>query len=66
MAAPMPRKKDDSDQFVKESKQAIDPVVLTRALGDAMERALPMIQDFMERRGPDLTTSALDPLLDVG
>jgi polyhydroxyalkanoate synthase len=60
MAAPMPRKKDDSDNI---SKQAIDPIALSHALTEAMERALPLIQDYMERRGKDATLSALDPML---
>lgn len=62
MAAPMPRKKDDSDQI---SKQAIDPIVLSHALADAMERAIPLIQDYMERRGKDATLSAIDPMLQL-
>lgn len=65
MAAPMPRKKDDSDQYVNDSKQAIDPVVLTHALSEAMERSLPLIQDFMEGRGKELTLQAIDPLMEL-
>lgn len=60
MAAPMPRKQDDSDQI---PKQAIDPVVLSHALADAMERAIPLIQDYMEKRGKEVTLSAIDPML---
>ena len=61
----MPRKKDDSDQQVKDSKQAIDPVALTRALTSAMERALPLVQDYMERRGKDAAVTSLDPLMSM-
>lgn len=66
MAAPMPRKKDDSTQNVnKESKQAIDPVALTHALASAMERALPLLQEYMERRGKDSAAVSLDPLMSM-
>jgi len=65
MAATKPRTKHDSDQTVKESKQAIDPVALGHALSAAMERAIPLIQDYMERRGKDVTIQSLDPLLEL-
>ncbi|PZQ47214.1 MAG: class I poly(R)-hydroxyalkanoic acid synthase [Micavibrio aeruginosavorus] len=59
----MPRKNDDSASISKDSKQAIDPVALSHALTQAMERALPLIQDYMERRGKDAALDALDPML---
>ncbi len=65
MAASASRKKHDSGQKVKESKLAIDPVVLTHALSDAMERSIPLIQDYLERRGRDVTIQALDPLMEL-
>lgn len=65
MAAPMPRKKDDSNPSSNDPRQAIDPVALTHALTDAMERAMPLMQDFMERRGKDLTLQAIDPLMEL-
>ncbi len=64
MAAPMPRNKDDSTQASpKETKQAIDPVALTHALTAATERALPLIQQYMERHGKDTAAASLDPLM---
>lgn len=62
MAAPMPRKKSDSPPH---SKPAIDPVVLGHALANAAERALPVIQDYMERRGKDAAIRSLEPLAEL-
>lgn len=58
MATAKPRKNH-------ESKQAIDPVVLSHALSDAMERAIPLLQDYMERRGKDVTIQSLDPMINL-
>jgi polyhydroxyalkanoate synthase subunit PhaC len=44
-------------------KQAIDPVVLTRALSEATERALPLLQEYLERQGKENNLYALEPLL---
>lgn len=63
MAAPMPRKKDDSAPASKESKQAIDPVVLTHALTSAMERAMPVLKEYMDRRGKESGAASFDPLI---
>lgn len=60
MAAPMPRKKDETEQI---SKQAIDPIALSHALSGAMERAVPLIQEYMERRGKDMALSSIDPMM---
>lgn len=65
MAKPMPRNKDDSSQSSKETKQAIDPVALTHALTSAMERTLPLIQDYIERHGKETALASLDPLLSM-
>jgi polyhydroxyalkanoate synthase len=62
MAKPMASKKDDS-AAPNGMKQAIDPVALSRALADASERALPLIQDYMERHGKNMTAHALEPML---
>ncbi len=61
MAAPMPRKKDDS--YPSGTKKAIDPVALSHALSEAMDRALPMIQDYMDKRGKDSGMQSLEPLM---
>lgn len=58
----MASKKDDS-AAPNGMKQAIDPVALSRALADASERALPLIQDYMERHGKDMAANALEPML---
>ncbi len=65
MATAMPRKSNDSARSTKEPKQAIDPVVLGHALSDAMERAIPLLQEYMERRGKDVTMQALDPMINL-
>ncbi len=61
----MPRKSADSTPSSKDHKQAIDPVVLTRALTQAMERAMPMMQDYIERRGKNAALSSIDPLMEI-
>lgn len=58
----MPRKKDDSAPS-NGTKQAIDPVALSHALAEATERALPLIQNYIERQGKDLSVQAMEPLL---
>lgn len=60
MAASMSRKKPDS---APTSKQAIDPVVLSHALTEAMERAMPLIQSYMEKHAKDVNMETLQPLL---
>ena len=63
LAATMTRRNNESDSSTKEAKPAIDPVVLGHALNGAMERAMPLIQDYIERRGKDLTVQSLEPML---
>lgn len=63
MAAPMPRKTDDSAPYKTGTKQAIDPIALGHALSTAMERALPLLQDYMDRHGKDTAAQTLEPLL---
>ncbi len=65
MAARMSRKSNDSAPSSTDRKQAIDPVVLTHALSEAMERALPLIQTYMEKHGKDLTVSTLEPMMEM-
>lgn len=64
MAAPMPRQKDDSASQ-KEHRPAIDPVALTHALTNAMERSAPLIKDYIETRGTDATFAAIEPLMNL-
>lgn len=58
----MPRKKDDSAPQ-NGTKQAIDPVALSHALAEATERALPLLQTYMERHGKDLSVQTIEPLM---
>ncbi len=58
----MPRKKDDSAPS-NGTKQAIDPVALGHALAEATERALPLLQSYMERHGKDLSAQTIEPLM---
>lgn len=65
MAAPMPRKKDDSADSSKDHKQAIDPVVLSHALAQAMERAVPLMQEYMERQSKEMAAGGFDPMVEL-
>jgi len=62
MANAKPRPKDDSATQTG-MKQAIDPVALGHALTDAIERTLPLIQDYMERHGKDMGLASLEPMI---
>ncbi len=62
MTARMASKKTESAPS-NGTKQAIDPVALSHALADATERALPLIQDYMERHGKDMAAQSLEPML---
>src|SRR5688572_11803941 len=64
MAKPMPKttqppRAPANDQ----SKQAIDPVALSHAMTNAMDRSLPLIKEYMEKRGQEDASVTLDPLL---
>jgi len=61
MASPMPRSKDDVTP--PGTKKAIDPVALSHALTEAMERALPLIQNYLDHRAKDMGAATLEPLL---
>jgi polyhydroxyalkanoate synthase len=60
-----PSKKDQSSAPVQEHRKAIDPVVLTHALTNAVERALPLLQHYMERRGKEVIATAFDPMVNM-
>lgn len=60
----MPRQKDNSPPQ-KEHRPAIDPVALSHALTNAVERAAPLIQDYIEKRGTDASFAAIEPLMNL-
>jgi len=47
----------------RDSKQAIDPVVLAHTLNQAMERALPVLKKYYEKHQADMASQSLEPLL---
>jgi len=63
MATSMAKKTSDSS--ISGKQQAIDPVALSHVLSDAMERAVPLLTEYMEKRGAHAAIGAFDPMLEL-
>ncbi len=64
MANPMPKKPIEQPHIANDhSKQAIDPVALSRALTSAMDRSVPLLKEYMEKHGNEKSNSAFDPMM---
>ncbi|MFA5592023.1 MAG: class I poly(R)-hydroxyalkanoic acid synthase [Micavibrio sp.] len=63
MAPAKASEKEAGGQSYDSSKQAIDPVALTRAMMAAAEKAAPLLQDYMERSGREMGAQSLEPVM---
>ncbi len=54
--------KKDKARTADPTKLAIDPVVFGHVMAQATERALPLLQEYMEKMGKDTSRASLDPL----
>lgn len=64
MASPMQKPSQENAPNSPEKKQAIDPVVLGHAMSQAMERALPLVKNYIERNSKDAPVF-IEPMLNI-
>lgn len=66
MARPMPKTPEAPRAAANDhSKQAIDPVAFSHAMTSAVDRSLPLLREYMEKRSKEDASVALDPLVSL-